>query len=146
MAPTRGIDHEHQNTSGSTSNPSIDNELVTHKNKLIPSVAMQDQDHTNIMQELVTLAGSNRNLVQEFINYMVCETVVPTSQSKPPMFESTLHRISKKVTKEAVKDKMLELIQSGKKMTENNVDVLDLIDTWFTTRLCSLIGPDQLTS
>ena len=31
--------------------------------------------------------------------------------------------------KEAVRDKMLELIQSGKKILENDVDVLDLIDT-----------------
>ena len=30
---------------------------------------------------------------------------------------------------ETVRDKMLELIQSGMKITENNVDVLDLIDT-----------------
>ena len=89
----------------------------------------QDQDHTNIMQGLATLVGSNRKTVQEFINDMVCETVVPTSQSRPPMFESTLHRISKIVMKEAVRDKMLELIQSGKKVKENNVDVLDLIDT-----------------
>ena len=45
------------------------------------------------------------------------------------MFEPTLHRISKIVMEEAVRDKMLELIQSGKKIPENDVDVLDLIDT-----------------
>ena len=31
--------------------------------------------------------------------------------------------------KEAFRDKMLKLIQSGKKIPENNVDVLDLINT-----------------
>ena len=92
-------------------------------------MAMQDQDHTNIMHELATLVGSNRNTVQEFINDMVGNTDVPTSQSKPLLLEPTLHRISKIVMKEAVRDKMLELIQSGKKIPENDVDVLDLIDT-----------------
>ena len=42
-------DHEHQNTRDSTYNPSADDELVTHKDELISSVAMQDQDHANIM-------------------------------------------------------------------------------------------------
>ena len=40
MAPNCDTDHEHQNTSDSISNPSIDNELVTHEDELIPSVAM----------------------------------------------------------------------------------------------------------
>ena len=43
--------------------------------------------------------------------------------------EPTLHWISKIVMKEVVRDKILELIQSGKKIPENDVDVLDLIDT-----------------
>ena len=60
---------------------------------------------------------------------MIGNTNAPTSQSKPPMFEPTFHRISKIVMKETVRDKMLELIQSGKKIPENDVDVLDLIDT-----------------
>ena len=43
MAPNRDTDHEHQNTGDSTSNPSIDtNELVTHEDESIPSVAIQD--------------------------------------------------------------------------------------------------------
>ena len=45
------------------------------------------------------------------------------------MPESTLHRISKMIMKEAVEDKKMELIQSGIKFLENNVDVLDLINT-----------------
>ena len=40
MAPNHDTDHEHQNTSDSTSNPSVDDELVTHKDELIPSMAM----------------------------------------------------------------------------------------------------------
>ena len=81
------------------------------------------------MLSLGTSVGSDRNTVQGFINDMVGNTNAPTSQSKPSMPESTLHRISKIVMKEAVRDKMLELIQSGKKIPENDVDVLDLIDT-----------------
>ena len=90
---------------------------------------MQDQGHTNIMHELATMVCSNRNTVQEFINDMVGNTDVPTSQLKPTMLEPTLHRISKIVMKEAFRDKMLELIQSGKKIPENDVNVLDLINT-----------------
>ena len=108
---------------------SVADEFVTHEDESIPSVAMQDQDHANIMEELKTLVGSDCNTVRELINDMVVENITPTSQSKPPMFKPTLHQISKKVMKEAVRDKMLELIQSGKKIPENDVDVLDLIDT-----------------
>ena len=93
------------------------------------SVTMQDQDHTNIMHELATLVGSNCNMVQELINDMVGSTDVPTSQSKPPMLEPALHRISKIIMKETVRDNMLELIQSCKKIPENDVDVIDLINT-----------------
>ena len=75
------------------------------------------------------MVGSNRNTVQGFTNDMVGNTNAPTSQSKPSMPGSTLHRISKIVMKEAVRDKMFELIQSDKKTPENDVEVLDLIDT-----------------
>ena len=60
---------------------------------------------------------------------MIIETNTPTSQSKSSMFETTIHRISKIVMNKTVRDKMLELIQSGKKIPENDVDVLDLINT-----------------
>ena len=66
---------------------------------------MQDQDHTDIMNELAVLVGSDRNTVQGFINDMVGNTNAPTSQSKPSMPESTLHWISKIVMKEAFRDK-----------------------------------------
>ena len=81
------------------------------------------------MNELGVLVGSERNTVQMFINNMVGDTNAPTSQSKPLMPESTLYWISKIAMKEAVRDKMKELIRSGKKIPENAVDVLDLIDT-----------------
>ena len=108
--------------------PSVDGELATHENESVPSVAMQDQDHTDIMNKLRVLVSSDRNTVQGFINDMVGNTNAPTSQSKPSIPESTLYRILKIVMKEAVRDKMMELIQSGMKITENDVDVLDLIN------------------
>ena len=110
MASNHETDHEHQNPSGSTFNLSVHDEFVTHKDESIPSVAMQDQDHTNIMQELKTLVSSKRNIVQEFINDMVIETNTPNSQSKLPMFETTLHWILKIVMNKTVRDKMVELI------------------------------------
>ena len=90
MASNHEIDHKYQNTRDSTSNPSVANEFGTHKDKSIHLVAMQDQDHADIMEELATLVGSNRNTVQGFINDMVGNTNAPTSQSKLPMFEPTL--------------------------------------------------------
>ena len=63
MASNHEIDHEHQNTRDSTSNPSVADEFFTHKDELIPLVAIQDQDHTNIMEELKTLVGSDCNTV-----------------------------------------------------------------------------------
>ena len=45
------------------------------------------------------------------------------------MPESTLHEISKMVMKEAVEDKKMDLMRSGTKIPENNVYVLDLINT-----------------
>ena len=79
--------HEHQNTRDSTSNPSVADEFVTHEDESILLVAMQDQGHADIMEELATLVGSNRNTVQEFINGMVGENINPTSQSNQPIFE-----------------------------------------------------------
>ena len=78
------------------------------------------------MDKLRALVDSDRNTAQEFINDMVGNTNAPTSQSKPSMPETTLHQISKIVIKEAVRDKMTELIRFGKNIPENNVDVLDL--------------------
>ena len=40
MAPKHDTDHEHQNPSNLTFNPSIDSKLVTHKDESIPSVSM----------------------------------------------------------------------------------------------------------
>ena len=39
---------------------------------------MQDEDHTDIMDELVAMVGSNRNTAQGFINNMVGNTNNPT--------------------------------------------------------------------
>ena len=64
MAPKYDTDHEHHNPSDPPSNPSVDyNKLVTHKDESIPSVVMQDQDHTDIMNELSAKVGSDGNTV-----------------------------------------------------------------------------------
>ena len=129
MAPKHDIDHEHYNPSDAPPNPSFDCKLVTHEAESIPSVAMQDQDHTAIMDELSAMVRSDCNTVQGFIKNMVGNTDASTNQSKPSMPESTLHRISKMIMKEAVEDKKMELTYSGLQISENDVDVLSLFDT-----------------
>ena len=81
------------------------------------------------MDELSTMVGSNRNMVQRFINDMVGNTDDSTNQLKPLMPESTLHWISKMIMKEAVEDKKMEVTQFGMQILENDADVLSLFDT-----------------
>ena len=95
MVPNHDTEHD----------PSVDGKLTTHENKSIPLVAMQDQDHTDTMNKLKVLVGSNRNTVQGFINDMVGNTNAPTNQSKPSIPEYTLYWISKIVMKEVVRNK-----------------------------------------
>ena len=45
------------------------------------------------------------------------------------MPESTSHRISKMIMKEAVEDKKMELMQTGMKLPDNDADVLSLFNT-----------------
>ena len=90
--------------------PSVDYKLATVKDELFPPEAMKNGDITDIMDELATMKQPPN----------------PLGSSIP---ESTLHRISKKVTKEAVEDKKVELNQSGTKIPVIDVDVLCLIDT-----------------
>ena len=71
---------------------------------------MKNEDNTNIVDELVAMIQSPNQL-----------------RSSIP--ESTLHRISEMVTKEAVEGKKMKLMRSGTKIPMNDVDVLDLIDT-----------------
>ena len=52
---------------------------------------MQDQDHTDIMDELAAMIGSDCNMLQRFINDMIGNTNAPTSQSKPSIPQPTLH-------------------------------------------------------
>ena len=91
MAPKHDTDHKHHNLSDQPSNPSVDCKLVTNKDESIPSVAMQDQDYTDIMDELSTMVGSDRNTVEGFINDTVGNTDASTNPSKLSMPESTLH-------------------------------------------------------
>ena len=119
MAPKHDTEHD----------PSIDGKFATNANESIPSMTMKNQDHTDIMNQLRVLVDSNCDTVQGFINDMVGNSNAFTSQSKPSMPESTLHWISMIVMKEAVRDKMTKIILSDKKIPENDVDVLDFIDT-----------------
>ena len=95
MAPKHDTDHD----------PFVDNKLATHEDDSIPSVAMQDQDYTDIMDELAATVGFDCNTVQGFANDMVGNADTSTSQSKPSMPESILHRILKMVIKEVIEDK-----------------------------------------
>ena len=89
MAPEHDTDHEHHNPSDPPSNSFVDCKLVTHKDESIPSMAMENQDHTDIMDELSTMVGTDPNTVQGFINDMVGNTDTSTNQSKLSMPEST---------------------------------------------------------
>ena len=100
----------HHNPSNPQSNTSIDCKLAIGKDESFISEIMKNKDTTDIMDELATM-------------------IQPPNQLRSSIPESTLHRISKMVMKEAVEDKKMELIRSGMKIPENDVDVLDLIDT-----------------
>ena len=110
MAPKHVTDHGHDNPSNPQPTTSVDCKLVTHKDESIPSETMKNEDTTDIMDELAAI-------------------IRPPDQLRSSMPESTLHRISKMVTKEAVEDKKMELMRSGMKIPMSDVDVLDLIDT-----------------
>ena len=71
---------------------------------------MKNGDITDIMDELTTMKQ-------------------PPNLLGSSIPESTLHRISKEVMKEAVEDKKVELKQSGKEIPAKDVDILRLIDT-----------------
>ena len=77
---------------------------------------MKNEDHTDIMDELAAM-------------------LQPPNYLRSSMPESTLHRISKMVTKEAAEGKKMDLMRSGTKIPENDVNVLDLIDTLQLYRL-----------
>ena len=61
MAPKHNNDYEHHNPSSPPSTTSVDCKLVTCKGESIPSVTMQDKDHTAIMDELVIMVNNNTN-------------------------------------------------------------------------------------
>ena len=79
MAPKYDIDHRHHNPSDQPFNSFVDCKLITPKDESIPSVAMQDQNYTDIIDELSTMVGSDRNTVQRFINDMVGNTDASTN-------------------------------------------------------------------
>ena len=71
---------------------------------------MQNENHTDIMDELAAILR-------------------PPNHLKSSMPESTLHMISKMVMKEPFEGKRMDLMRSGAKFPENDVDILDLINT-----------------
>ena len=146
MAPKYDTDHGQHNPSDPPSTKFADCKLVTREDESIPSMTTQDEDHTDIMNKLATMVGSDRNTVQGIINNMIGNTNDPTvvestknttnkdtkqppNQLRSSMPESTLHRISKMIIKKVVEDKKMELPQSSMKVPENNADVLSLFDT-----------------
>ena len=100
----------HHNPSNQQSNTSVDYKLATSKDESFPPEAMKNGDITDIMDELGTMKRPP-NLLESSIS------------------ESTLHRISRKVMKQAIEDKKVELKQSGTKIPAKDVDILRLIDT-----------------
>ena len=94
MAPKYDTDHDHHNASDLQFTTSVDCKLVTHKDESIPSVIMQNEVHTDIMDELAAMLW-------------------PPNHLKSSMPKSTLHLISKLVIKEEVEDKKMDLVQFG---------------------------------
>ena len=78
MAPKNDADHEHDIPSDPSSTPSVDCKIVTHEDESIPSVTMQNEHQTDIMDQLVAMVGSDNNTIQGFINNMVGNTGPPT--------------------------------------------------------------------
>ena len=114
MAPKYYTGRGHHSPSDPQSTTSIDCKLVTGKDESISSRTMKNGDTTDSMDKLAAMRPPNR-----------LRSSIP---------ESTLHRISKMVMKEAVEDKKMELIRSGTKIPAKDIDVLCLIDT------CELYG------
>ena len=98
MTPKHGTDHGHHNQSNPQPTTSVNCKLVTYEDEPIPSETMKNEDNTDSMDELAAM-------------------IRPPNQLRSSMPESTLHQISMMVMKEAVKDKKMELIQSGIKKT-----------------------------
>ena len=101
----------HHNPSNPQSNTSIDCKLAIGKDESFISEIMKNKDTTDIMDELATM-------------------IQPPNQLRSSIPESTLHWISKMVMKEAVEDKKVELMRSGRNVPTKDVDVLYLIDTF----------------
>ena len=74
MAPKHDNDHGNHNPSDPPSTTFVDCKLITCKDESILSVTMQDEDHTDIIDQLVIMVESDRNTVQGFINDMVGNT------------------------------------------------------------------------
>ena len=109
MAPKHDTNHRYHNPSNPQPTTSVDYKLVTHEDESIPSEAMKNKDNTDIIDELAAM-------------------IRPPNQLRSSMPESTLHRISKMVMKEAVEEKKMKLMKSSTKIPVNDVYILDLIN------------------
>ena len=78
MAPKHNTDRGQYNPSNPPPTTFVDYKLVTCKDKSIPSMTMQDEDHVDIMNELATMVRSDHNTGQGFINSLVGNTNDPT--------------------------------------------------------------------
>ena len=110
MARKHDTGQGYHNPSNPQTTTSVDSKLDTHKDESISSETMKNEDTTDIMDELAAM-------------------IRPPNQLRSSIPESTLHWISKMVMKEAVEDRKMELMRSGKKIPVKDVDVLNLIDT-----------------
>ena len=99
----------HHKSSDPCSISSGDCKLATGKDEQFPSETMKNEDIIDIIDELAAMR--------------------PPNQLRSSIPESTLYRISKIVTNEAVEDKKVELMRSDTMIPAKDVDVLCLIDT-----------------
>ena len=85
MAPKHDTGRGDHNLSDPQPTTSVDCKLVTHKDESISSETMKNEDTSDSMDELAAM-------------------IQPPNQLRSPMLESTLHRISTMVMKEADED------------------------------------------
>ena len=86
----------HHNPSIPPSTTSVDCKLATGKDESFTFKTLKNEDVTDIMDEFATMRPSNQ-----------LRSLIP---------ESILHQISKRVMKEAVEDKKVELMRLGNKI------------------------------
>ena len=110
MTCTYDTGRRHHNPSNQQSAKSVDCELATGKDESFSSEAMKNINTIDIMDELAAMKR-------------------PPNPTGSSITKSTLQKISKRVMKETVDNKKVELKQSGTKIPAKDVDILLLINT-----------------